>query len=77
MILTGKTPPGVATTVRKDLYLKNADFEEVAKMSHMTTSEGRHHLRNQFKRYIQLLQKENTEKLGYTPKASKIERNVL
>jgi len=27
MVLTGNTPPGVATAIRKDLYMKNADYE--------------------------------------------------
>lgn len=77
MVLTGNTPPGIGHLIKRELYHSNADLEDVQAVAHMTTSEGRHHARRQFKRYIEKLQDESQEKLGYRPKAEKIERNIL
>lgn len=45
-------------------------------MSHMTTSNGRHYRKTQFKRLVQMIKSEYQSK-GVVMKASKIERNLL
>jgi len=58
MVVSGKTPATVGHVFRKMLYQNDADFERVKALSHMTTSQGRYYRRTQFKRMVQLIQKE-------------------
>ena len=76
MVVSGNTPPTVGHVFRKMLYQNDADFERVKALSHMTTSQGRYYRRTQFKRMVQLIQKEYQSQ-GVQMKTSKIERNVL
>lgn len=58
MMVSGKATPAIGDTFRKMLYQNDADFERVKALSHITTSQGRYYRRTQFKRLIQLVQKE-------------------
>jgi len=55
MILKGKTPPGTADLLKQMLKQSNSDFNQVQKMSYMTTSSGRHYRKQQFERLIKLV----------------------
>jgi hypothetical protein len=61
---------------RRMLYQNDADFNTVQKLSYLTTSQGRYYRRVQFKRLVQLVQKEQ-QKQGVDMKKDKIERNLL
>ena len=76
MLVTGKATPAIGDTFSKMLYQNDADFERVKALSHLTTSKGRYYRRTQFRRLIQLVQKEY-QKQGVDMKRSKIERNIL
>ena len=76
MMLSGKTPPGMSALFRRMLYQNKADFEHIQASSHMLSSAGRYYRRTQFKRLVQLVQKEY-RKRGITMAAGKIERNLL
>ena len=76
MIVSGKAPPELGTLFKKMLYQSDEGYERVSKLSFMTTSKGRYYRRTQFKRFVQLLQKEYRRK-GITMKKEKIERNLL
>ena len=58
MIVKGECPPALGHTFRTMLYQNNADFEQVQKLSHLTTSRGRYYRKTQFKRLVQLIQKQ-------------------
>lgn len=58
------------------LYQSQEGYDRVSKLSFMTTSRGRYYRRTQFKRFVQLLQKEYRRR-GVTMKKEKIERNLL
>ena len=45
MIMLGKTPTGLAHTMRKMLYQNDADLKTVQSVAHMTTSNGRRYRR--------------------------------
>mmetsp|Transcript_13237 Transcript_13237/g.22465 ORF Transcript_13237/g.22465 Transcript_13237/m.22465 type:complete len:89 (+) Transcript_13237:638-904(+) len=62
LILKGYSPPGIGEVVKQALMQSNASFEEVQKASHITTSNGRHYRRVQFKRMVQLVQKQYQSK---------------
>ncbi|CDW87373.1 UNKNOWN [Stylonychia lemnae] len=75
-LLKGNASPYIAHVFRKNLYQSNANFEEVRKLSHITTSKGRYYRRVQFKRLQRLIQKEYAKK-GAKISIQKIERNLL
>ena len=52
LIMQGKAPTGDSHTIRKILYQNDADLNTVQAMSHLTTSNGRHYRRTQFKRLV-------------------------
>lgn len=58
MMVTGNAPPAMGHVFRKMLYQNDADFERVRALSHMTTARGRYYRKVQFRRMVQLLQKE-------------------
>ena len=76
LMLQGKTPPGMSALFRRMLYHNKADFEQLQASSHLLTSAGRYYRRTQFKRLVQLVQKEY-RKRGISMHAHKIERNLL
>lgn len=58
------------------IYQNKGDFEHVKAASHMLTSNGRRYRRVQFRRLIQLVQKEYRRR-GIHMREHKIERNLL
>jgi ribosomal protein L22 len=58
MIVSGKAPTGVAHTMRRMLFQNECSLEQVQRLAHITTSEGRFYRRTQFKRLISLVKKE-------------------
>lgn len=76
MVMQGKCPPAFGHTFRKMLYQNDADFEKVKSLSHMTTSRGRYYRKLQFRRLVQLIQKQY-QKEGVAVRKDKIERNLL
>lgn len=76
MVMQGKTPTGIAHTMRKILYQNDADLETVQAMAHMTTANGRYYRKTQFERLVKLVKSEYQSK-GITMKDKKIERNLL
>ncbi len=76
MMIAGKTPPALGHMFRKMLYQNDADFDKVRQLSHLTTSQGRYYRKVQFRRLVQLLQKDY-QKQGITMRKQKIERNLL
>jgi hypothetical protein len=75
-MITGKAPAAMGNAVRRMLYQNDADFERVKQLSYLSTSQGRYYRRVQFKRLVQLVQKEQ-KKQGVDMKLDKIERNIL
>jgi len=75
-MITGKCPPTLGHVFRKMLVQNDADFERVKSLSHLTTSQGRYYRRTQFKRLVQLIQKDYQKK-GIEMRRGKIERNIL
>ena len=75
-MLEGKTPPGLAEFYKRTLIQSEADYEHVARASHMLSSSGRYYRRNQFRRLVMLVEKE-ARRAGHPVKRSKIERNLL
>jgi len=55
MTMQGKYPLGMSHTIRKMLFQNNMDLGTVQAMAHLTTSEGRHYRRTQFKRLVQMV----------------------
>ena len=76
MMLQGKCPAGMGQLLRTMLVQSDADFERVKRLSFMTTSKGRHYRKTQFKRLVQLIEKEYQQK-GVAVNRFKIERNLL
>ena len=76
LLVAGKAPPALGHMYRKMLYQNDADFERVKQLSHLTTSQGRYYRRTQFKRLVQLIQKDYQKK-GVAIRKEKIERNLL
>ena len=52
MLLKGEAPSGVGHMFRTLMVQSEADFERVQRLSFMTTSQGRHYRRTQFKRLV-------------------------
>ena len=76
LMLQGKCPPGMSSLLRTMLVQSDADFDRVKRLSFMTTSKGRHYRKTQFKRLVQLVEKEYQRK-GIAVNRFKIERNLL
>lgn len=76
MMMVGKCPPAIGLIFRKMLYQNEADFEQIKELSYLTTSQGRYYRKQQFKRLVQLIQKEY-QKQGIDMKKDKITRNIL
>lgn len=66
----------MSSLLRTMLVHSDADFERVKRLSFMTTSNGRHYRKTQFKRLVQLVEKEYQRK-GIAVNRFKIERNLL
>ena len=58
LMLSGKTPAGLSALFRRMLYQNKANFEQIRQSSYMLTSKGRYYRRTQFRRLVQLVQKE-------------------
>ena len=58
MMLKGETPMGMSAVFRRMMYQNKGDFEHLQRSSHLLTSAGRRYRRVQFKRLVQLVQKE-------------------
>ena len=76
LMLQGKCPSGMSSLLRTMLVQSDADFDRVKRLSFMTTSSGRHYRKTQFKRLVQLVEKEYQQK-GLPVNRWKIERNLL
>ena len=76
MILKGEASPGLALFFRMVLYQNSSNFAQVKALSHLTTSDGRHYRRTQFKRLVQKITKDYAKE-GKVMRQSKIERNLL
>ena len=76
MMITGNSPASIGNIFRKMLYQSDADFEKVKDLSYLTTAAGRQYRRTQFKRLVQLIQKEYNRE-GIVMRRDKIVRNVL
>lgn len=76
LMLQGKAPSGTAHLYRTILVQSDADFEQVQKLSFLTTSRGRHYRKTQFKRLVNLIEAEHKKK-GLPMNREKIERNIL
>lgn len=76
MVVKGETPPTLGHTFRKMLFQNDADFERVKALSHMTTSRGRYYRKVQFRRLVQLIQKQYQSQ-GVAMRKDKVERNLL
>jgi hypothetical protein len=49
----------------------------VQQLSHLSTSQGRYYRRTQFKRLVQIIQKDYQKRKGVAIRKDKIERNLL
>jgi hypothetical protein len=55
MLMKGEAPPSVGAIFRKMLYQNEANFEQVKKVSYLTTSWGRYYRKTQFRRLVKLV----------------------
>jgi len=76
LMLTGKCPIGLAEVFKTMMHQSGSDYGVVRANAHLTTSKGRYYRRTQFKRLVQLVEKEY-QRSGTPIAKSKIERHIL
>jgi hypothetical protein len=76
MILMGQTPLGLAQTMRQVLYQQDADFEDLQRVSHLTTAKGRTYRKTQFDRLVDMVIGDLKER-GHYMKRERVIKNLL
>lgn len=62
--ISGHCPPGLAAATRKALLESSADFEQVAKVAHITTARGRCEQRKRFRLRLEEVHRKMCEHFG-------------